>query len=42
MVSATFEHGLLTMELKREVPEGLKLRRIEIAAAEGRVYDRRR
>jgi molecular chaperone IbpA len=28
---ATFENGLLTVELKREVPEALKPRRIEIA-----------
>ena len=35
VVEARFEHGLLTIELKREVPEALKPRRIEIATAEG-------
>jgi len=35
VVSANFQNGLLTVELKREVPEALKPRRIEIAAAEG-------
>ena len=33
--SATFENGLLTVELKREVPEALKPRRIEIATGPG-------
>lgn len=35
MVGANFENGLLIVELKREVPEALKPRRIEIAAGEG-------
>ena len=35
VVGATFENGLLIVELKREVPEALKPRRIEIAASEG-------
>ncbi len=35
VIGATFEHGLLTIELKREVPEALKPRRIEIANALG-------
>ena len=35
VTGARFEHGLLTVELKREVPEALKPRRIEIAAADG-------
>ena len=33
--AATFENGLLTIDLKREVPEALKPRRIEIAAGQG-------
>ena len=32
VVGANFENGLLIVELKREVPEALKPRRIEIAA----------
>ena len=35
VINATFEHGLLTIELKREIPEALKPRRIEIAAGSG-------
>ena len=35
VTNATFEHGLLTVQLKREVPEALKPRRIEIAAGAG-------
>ena len=35
VTNATFEHGLLTIQLKREVPEALKPRRIEIATASG-------
>ena len=35
VTAATFEHGLLTIELKREVPEALKPRRIEIGTASG-------
>ena len=35
VVGANFENGLLTVELKREVPEALKPRRIEIAASDG-------
>jgi hypothetical protein len=31
VTNATFEHGLLIVELKREVPEALKPHRIEIA-----------
>ena len=34
---ATFEHGLLTIQLKREVPEAIKPRRIEIATASGQL-----
>jgi molecular chaperone IbpA len=34
---ATFEHGLLVISLKREVPEALKPRRIEIATSSGEV-----
>src|SRR5947208_16696669 len=33
VTAATFEHGLLTIELKRDVLEALKRRRIEIASA---------
>jgi len=33
VTGANLENGLLTIELKREVPEALKPRRIEIAAA---------
>ena len=33
VVSADLQNGLLTIELKREVPEALKPRRIEIATA---------
>ena len=35
VTDARLEHGLLTVELKREVPEALKPRRIEIAAGSG-------
>ena len=42
VTNATFEHGLLTVELKREVPEALKPRRIEIAAGPGDGERRRR
>jgi molecular chaperone IbpA len=35
VTNARFEHGLLTIELKREVPEALKPRRIEIATVSG-------
>ena len=35
VVGAHFENGLLFIDLKREVPEALKPRRIEIAAGEG-------
>ena len=35
VVGANFENGLLIVELKREVPEALKPRRIEIAAGAG-------
>ena len=35
VTNATFEHGMLRIELKREVPEALKPRRIEIATASG-------
>ena len=35
VTGANFEHGLLVIELKREVPEALKPRRIEIAAGDG-------
>jgi molecular chaperone IbpA len=33
---ATFEHGLLDIDLVREVPEAMKPRRIEIATKTGR------
>jgi molecular chaperone IbpA len=36
---ATVAHGLLHIELAREVPEALKPRRIEIASAQPRVID---
>ena len=36
VTGATLENGLLTVELKREVPEALKPRRIEIASHGGR------
>jgi molecular chaperone IbpA len=35
VTGATFENGLLIVELKREIPEALKPRRIEIAAGSG-------
>ena len=35
VTGASLEHGLLTIELRREVPEALKPRRIEIAAVSG-------
>ena len=35
VTDARFEHGLLIIALKREVPEALKPRRIEIAAGQG-------
>ena len=36
VTGANLENGLLTVELKREVPEALKPRRIEIASGGGR------
>jgi molecular chaperone IbpA len=33
---ATFEHGLLEIDLVREVPEAMKPRRIEISTPTGR------
>jgi len=36
VVGASLDNGLLTVELKREVPEELKPRRIEIATGTGR------
>jgi molecular chaperone IbpA len=35
VTEAKFEHGLLTIELKREVPEALKPRRIELSTGSG-------
>ena len=35
VVGATHEHGMLHLDLMREMPEGLKPRRIEIARANG-------
>ena len=35
VTAARFEHGLLVIEMKREVPEALKPRRIAIATASG-------
>ncbi len=35
VMGASLENGLLTIELKREVPEALKPRRIEIASGKG-------
>jgi molecular chaperone IbpA len=35
VTEAKFEHGLLTIELKREVPEALKPRRIELSIGSG-------
>ena len=40
VVEARLSDGLLTVELKREVPEAMKPRRIEIAGASPRVPDR--
>jgi molecular chaperone IbpA len=37
VVGASLENGLLTVELKREVPEALKPRRIAISGAQGAV-----
>ena len=37
VTGATLEHGLLIVDLKREVPEALKPRRIDIASQQGRV-----
>ena len=37
VTGATLEHGLLIVDLKREVPEALKPRRIDIASQHGRV-----
>jgi molecular chaperone IbpA len=36
VTGANLENGLLTVELKREVPEALKPRRIDIASSGGR------
>jgi molecular chaperone IbpA len=36
VTGANLENGLLTVELKREIPESLKPRRIEIASSSGR------
>jgi molecular chaperone IbpA len=36
VTGANLENGLLTVELKREVPEALKPRRIDIASSHGR------
>ena len=36
VTGANLENGLLTVELKREVPESLKPRRIDIASNAGR------
>lgn len=35
VAGATFENGLLTIDLEREIPEHMKPRRIEIAAGPG-------
>jgi molecular chaperone IbpA len=35
VVSANLVNGLLTIDLKRELPEEIKLRRITIVAGEG-------
>ena len=37
VVDAQFENGLLMISLKREVPEALKPRRIEISSAQGAI-----
>ena len=37
ITGTTLEHGLLIVDLKREVPEALKPRRIDIASQQGRV-----
>ena len=37
VTGANLENGLLTVELKREVPESLKPRRIDIASQSGRM-----
>ena len=39
VTGATFENGMLTIELVREVPEALKPRKIEIGAGGGDVVD---
>jgi molecular chaperone IbpA len=36
VTGATLENGLLTVELRREVPEALKPRRIDIETSGGR------
>jgi molecular chaperone IbpA len=35
VTAANLENGLLTVELKREVPEALKPRRIDVASSGG-------
>ena len=37
VTGATLEHGLLIVDLKREAPEALKPRRIDIASQQERV-----
>ena len=39
VTSANLDNGLLTIELKREVPEALKPRRIEIASGGPKAFD---
>jgi molecular chaperone IbpA len=39
VTGASLEHGLLRIELEREIPEAMKPRRIEIGAGQARVTD---
>jgi molecular chaperone IbpA len=42
VTGASLEHGLLRIELEREIPEAMKPRRIEIGAPQGRVANEAR
>jgi molecular chaperone IbpA len=42
VTGARLEHGLLHIDLKREIPEAMKPRRIDIANAGGKVIDARK
>ena len=41
VTGASFEHGLLRIELEREIPDAMKPRRIEIGAAHGTKVNQR-